>query len=61
MVLVFVLLGSQTARFANEQYDVIKATYGVKAALLVGCGALALLFIGTILFLRILWKQFKPN
>lgn len=55
------LVGSQAARFANIHYDEIKASYGVEGALLVGCAALALLLTGTLLFLRAVWRQFKPS
>ncbi|WP_412555466.1 hypothetical protein [Shimia sp. MIT1388] len=59
IVLAFILVGSQAAKFANIHYDEIKASYGVEGALLVGSAALALLLTGTLLFLRALWKQIK--
>lgn len=61
IALAFTFAGSQAAKIANLHYDEIKASYGVEGALLVGCAALALLIIGSILFLRAVWRQFKPN
>ncbi len=61
IALAFTFAGSQAAKFANTHYDEIKASYGVEGALLVGCAALALLLFGSILFLRAVWRQFKPS
>lgn len=60
-VAAFVFLGRWTAVFANEEYDLIKETFGEQGAIIVGMIALALTAIGSLLFLHALWKQFKPN
>ena len=61
IVAAFVFLGRWTAVFANEEHELIKETYGMQGAIIVGMIALALMAIGSLLLLRALWKQFKPN
>lgn len=60
-VAAFVFLGRWAAVFANEEHDLIKATFGEQGAIVVGMIAFTLMAIGSLLLLRALWKQFKPN
>jgi hypothetical protein len=55
LALVFVGVGGQLIKIANQNYETIRDQYGILAALGIGLGAIGFMILGITLLFRALW------